>query len=203
MSERKQQVLQKAIEIVTTEGYGSLTMRALARASDLKLGALQYHFKTREDMLRGVIAYVAEEYQKTLDSITSSENAVSLVDIIEVIAMEPADGVLQEDKLFPQFWAMMQAEPLVEDLVNELYTEYLQLLETALKGLGSQNPRAEALCLMSMIEGSTIFTGSGRPWEADQRAVCKTVLEYFELKYGDKIYTYKFNPKIRSIPSSS
>lgn len=200
MSERKQQILQKAIEIVTTEGYGSLTMRALARASDLKLGALQYHFRTREDMLRGVIAYVAKEYQKNLDSITSSENAVSLVDIIEVIAMEPADGVLHEDKLFPQFWAMMQAEPLVEDLVNELYAEYLQLLETALKGLGSQNPRAEALCLMSMIEGSIIFTGHGRPWEGEIKALHETALEYLELKYGDKIYTYKFSPKTNSTP---
>lgn len=200
MSERKQQILQKAIEIVTTEGYGSLTMRALARASDLKLGALQYHFRTREDMLRGVIAYVAKEYQKNLDSITSSENAVSLVDIIKVIAMESADGVLHEDKLFPQFWAMMQAEPLVEDLVNELYAEYLQLLETALKGLGSQNPRAEALCLMSMIEGSTIFTGHGRPWEGEIKALHETALEYLELKYGDKIYTYKFSLKTNSTP---
>ena len=52
MSGRKQQILQSAIHIIAEEGYGALTMRALARASDLKLGALQYHYPTRDDMLR-------------------------------------------------------------------------------------------------------------------------------------------------------
>ena len=46
MSERKQQILQAAVDIIVDEGYGSLSMRALARASGIKLGALQYHFRT-------------------------------------------------------------------------------------------------------------------------------------------------------------
>jgi AcrR family transcriptional regulator len=51
MSERKQQILQTAIEMIADEGYESLTMHALARASGMKLGALQYHFRTSEEML--------------------------------------------------------------------------------------------------------------------------------------------------------
>ena len=57
MSERKQQILQSAIHIIAEEGYGALTMRALSRASDLKLGALLYHYPTRDDMLRALIEY--------------------------------------------------------------------------------------------------------------------------------------------------
>ena len=203
MSERKQQILQKAVEIITTEGYGSLTMRALARASDLKLGALQYHFKTREDMLRGLVSYVAGEYQKVFNSISTDDNSVSLVDIIQIVAAEPADGALQEDKLFTQLWAMCQVEPLIEEITNQLYAEYLQLMETALEGIGSDKPRVEAICLMSMIEGATIFTGTGRPWEEDKEAVMETAFSFLETKYGDKIYTYKFNPEIRSFSQES
>lgn len=44
MSGRKQQILQAAIDIIVDQGYASLSMRAVARASDVKLGALQYHF---------------------------------------------------------------------------------------------------------------------------------------------------------------
>jgi hypothetical protein len=43
MSERKKQIVQAAIEIIASEDYGKLGMRALARASGMKLGALQYH----------------------------------------------------------------------------------------------------------------------------------------------------------------
>ena len=48
--ERKREILQIAIEIIADEGYSSLTMRSLARASGMKLGALQYHFRTWEDL---------------------------------------------------------------------------------------------------------------------------------------------------------
>lgn len=35
MSERKKQIVQAAIEIIASEGYGKLGMRALARASGM------------------------------------------------------------------------------------------------------------------------------------------------------------------------
>ena len=41
ISERQKQILHIALEIIADEGYSSLTMRHLARASDMKLGALQ------------------------------------------------------------------------------------------------------------------------------------------------------------------
>ena len=39
--DRKTEILRSAIELIADEGYGSLSMRALARASGMKLGALQ------------------------------------------------------------------------------------------------------------------------------------------------------------------
>ena len=64
VSDRQQQILQEAIGIIASEGYGKLTMRALARASGMKLGALQYHFRTWEDMLRALAAHIAKAYRQ-------------------------------------------------------------------------------------------------------------------------------------------
>ena len=41
--ERRREILRTAIDIIADEGYSCLTMRSLARASGMKLGALQYH----------------------------------------------------------------------------------------------------------------------------------------------------------------
>ena len=41
MTDRKREILQAALELIADEGYGGLSMRALARASGMKLGALQ------------------------------------------------------------------------------------------------------------------------------------------------------------------
>ena len=59
MTDRKREILQAALELIADEGYGGLSMRALARASGMKLGALQYHFRTWEDMLRGLVNFIA------------------------------------------------------------------------------------------------------------------------------------------------
>ena len=52
---------------------GSLSMRALARASGIKLGALQYHFRTSEDMLRALVAYIADIYNSNFDAVKANE----------------------------------------------------------------------------------------------------------------------------------
>ena len=49
--DRKTEIVRAAIELIADEGYGSLSMRALARASGMKLGALQYHFRTWDALL--------------------------------------------------------------------------------------------------------------------------------------------------------
>jgi len=40
MSDRKNQILQTAIEIIADQGYAALTMKAFARASGMKLRIL-------------------------------------------------------------------------------------------------------------------------------------------------------------------
>ena len=62
-SDRKQEIRQNAIDIIASEGYGKLTMRALARASGMKLGALQYHFRTWEDVLQALASHIAITYR--------------------------------------------------------------------------------------------------------------------------------------------
>ena len=60
-TDRKTEILRAAIELIADEGYGSLSMRALARASGLKLGALQYHFRTWDALLTALVNYIEAE----------------------------------------------------------------------------------------------------------------------------------------------
>jgi hypothetical protein len=91
---------------------------------------------------------------------------------------------LLNDRLWPQLWAMEQVEPLVSDLLEEVYAEYLKLLITAMEKAGTDSPQGEALCLMSMLEGESLFTGEGRRWEKDRGLVRDTILKFIEKRYG-------------------
>jgi AcrR family transcriptional regulator len=183
MSERKQQILQAAVDIIVDEGYSSLSMRALARASGIKLGALQYHFRTSEEMLRALVAYISDIYHINFDAMKANE-PLTIKGVLEFISSEPADGRLQADKLWPQLWAMGQVEPLVADLVEDIYAEYLQILEGLLQKAGSKNPRVESISLMAFIEGSTIFVAPGKRWQDDDSKIRSVVYDLVDKLYG-------------------
>lgn len=56
---------------------------------------------------------------------------------------------------------------LKEDLVDEVYATYILIMENLLEEHGGTSPRTEALCFLSLVEGSIIFIGSDRRWEND------------------------------------
>jgi hypothetical protein len=60
------------------------------------------------------------------------------------------------------------------------------MLQKALETEGSSSPRTEALYLLTLIEGATIFMGKGRRWESDAQAFGYTVLGYVDNRYPNK-----------------
>lgn len=185
--ERKQEIVHTAIEIIANEGYSSLSMRALARASGMQLGALQYHFRTRDEMLRALVDHVAVEYRRAFESMHVDGISPSVREIAVFVLDDSAGDTLLSDKLWPQLWAMQEVEPLVRELLEDVYAEYVIVLENALLAGGSQEPRGEALCLMSLLEGESLFTGSGRRWEGDRKSVRDTVLKFIDTYYGETL----------------
>jgi len=190
VTERQQEILQIAIELIADEGYAALSMRALARASGMKLGALQYHFRTSEDLLCALVDYISETYDQAFSSLkdTLSKNGqpASLTDIVTFVLDDKAGEALNSDRLWPQLWAMQQVEPLVSDLVEDVYSSYIATLQEALVAAGSANPRIDALWFMSLLEGSTLFLGAGRRWEDDASAVRTQVLNVIYSRYGER-----------------
>ena len=185
-TERKTEILRAAIELIADEGYGSLSMRALARASGIKLGALQYHFRTRDALLDALVAYIEGKIIAAFESGVGELEQADFTDIIAFMLDEhvgTSDGLFS-DRLWAQLWAMEQVEPLVSDLLEEVYAKFLGLLEVRLVKRGAAEPRAEALVLLSMIEGESLFAGHGRGWAKDRPAVRRSILQLVDERYG-------------------
>jgi AcrR family transcriptional regulator len=193
MNERRTEILIAAIGLIADEGYASLSMRALARVVGMKLGSLQYHFRSSDELLKAIVGFVSASYdesfaelrQNTKQNPRQNKAHPSLEEIVTFVMDDKAGANIVSDKLWPQLWAMQQVEPLVSDLVENIYSTYLKVLEQALRNVGASAPRAEALLLMSMLEGSAIFLGEGRRWQKDGKAVRRSVLEYIVHRYGE------------------
>jgi len=183
---RKTEILRSAIELIADEGYGSLSMRALARASGMKLGALQYHFRTWDALLIALVEYIEAEIISAFDGSEGSAQESSIRNLIEFMLDEHVgtSDNLFSDRLWAQLWAMEQVEPLVSDLLEEVYAKFLVKLEKLMAKQNVVNARAEALMLLSLVEGESLFVGQGRRWEKNRSAVRKAILSLVDERYG-------------------
>ena len=183
--ERKEQILQMALEIIATQGYGKLTMRAVARASGLKLGALQYHFATWEELVRSLAEYISSEYAKSLEALEqATDYSPTIIDILRWYLRDSGGEKLRSDLLWPQLWAMARVEPVMRASLGEIFKKIFARFENHLTLAGSRSPRLEALALLSLGEGSILFTGSGSPWESESVSLDEAILEFIEGRYG-------------------
>ena len=184
--DRKTEILRSAIELIADEGYGSLSMRALARASGIKLGALQYHFRTWDALLIALVEYIETEIISAFDASDGSVQESSIRSLIEFMLDEHVgtSDNLFSDRLWAQLWAMEQVEPLVSDLLEEVYAKFLMKLEKLMAKQSVVNARAEALMLLSLVEGESLFVGQGRRWEKNRSAVRKAILSLVDERYG-------------------
>lgn len=185
MSDRPAEILNAAIELISDEGYASLTMRALARQVGIKLASLQYHFRSLDELLRALVAHVGKAYSESFATLQSAEKKPTIKEIVEFVIDDKPGEAVYGDRLWPQLWAMQQVEPLVSDLLKEIYANYIKVIESALREVGVKAPHTDALLLMSMMEGSTIFMGEGRPWQKDTKAARRRLLELVNLIYGN------------------
>lgn len=186
MSERKDQIMRSALDIIATQGYGKLTMRALARASGLKLGALQYHFPTWGNLLRALAEYVSSEYAKSLELLERQTQSPTIVDVLRWYLQDSIGSNLRSDRLWPQLWAMAQVEPAMREALDGIFKTAIARFEVHLTQAGSGSPRLEALALLSIGEGSLLFTGRGSPWEKEAEPLCEAMLEFVEARYGQR-----------------
>jgi len=186
LSPRKHQILGEACTLIARDGYAAFTMRAVARASGLKLGALQYHYRTRDALLRALAAFIAHEYHEGFDAfrVDSAKSSRGLHALLDYMAVESISASLQAHRLFPQLWAMAMVEPVMQELLDEIYATYLAFIEDSLRILGVAEPRGDALLLMSMLEGLTLFVEPQRRWAADSDAVLEALHTLIEVRYG-------------------
>ena len=65
----KEKIIQKAIELFNQKGFFDVSLRDIAKALDIRIGSLTYHFKTKKDLMDSIYRYMI----KTIDEMSISD----------------------------------------------------------------------------------------------------------------------------------
>nr|WP_198399071.1 TetR/AcrR family transcriptional regulator [Caballeronia hypogeia] len=168
-------VLECATEIVTSEGYGALTMRKLATSAGMSLSNVQHYFKTREDVLEAVIKetmarYVTDASRFLDDSKAPRDQLESVVRFLVNDIKKP-----RVQSLFGAFWALAQTHDFARSLMDDMYVAERKLLAQFVRRVNpaldaSQAVRRAAL-IGCQIEGLMLLIPQRNRFPSDIRGI--------------------------------
>jgi|GEM_PF-1398784 len=164
-NERKLQILESARHIMVSQGYHKLTMRNLANEVDIKLASLQYHYKSREDLLIALVEKAAQSYEMRLQQFQQQIDEQSqpfeklLEQMIDDLVVNYKDP--EENTFFAQLQALSMEEPQAELLVAQMYRgmwqQIVDLILSVNPALSKTETKIRGAMIISMLEGSAEF----------------------------------------------
>jgi AcrR family transcriptional regulator len=162
-------ILSAALDVLIEQGYGAITFREIARRCGLRVGAVNYYYRTRNELIRELIESVISPYLKVVDSIFSDPKMDAEQRFLAVLTLMLEDlDTKKTTHVFPELWALSNRNEFVAEQIEQLYRREHEVFERLIRdvnpALSAAERNAVALFISSSIEGLTLFIGHGKPW---------------------------------------
>ena len=139
-------LLDAAESAFAAHGFHGVPLRLVANRAGQKLGTLSYHFKTKDDLFRAVVARRAEVLFGELAAILSAEENPGIELLVDAFLRPFVDRIEEGDpgwRHYPRILAEISQDPdwgeLVDDLFGEAGRAYIVLIQKAVPGLSHDN----------------------------------------------------------------
>lgn len=168
--ERREGVLDAALEILIEEGVGGFSVRKVAERAGIRMGNLQYYFPTRVDLMKGLCERIAARFTARATG-ALQRSATPEARLLAVVDVHLAD---LDDELgsIPvwELWAMAAHDARVANVMLGFYEALLALLTRCVRDarprLSPARARHVATLIVALVEGSGLFDAHGRPERA-------------------------------------
>lgn len=169
-SEMEVQILEAARHLIADEGYHNFTMRGIAKNSGIHLKSLQYHFRTKHEMLTAVVNYTIEKYYfQPYGKLFAEKSAGTPRERFSVMLDHLIDDLSNEftARLFPELWALGSRDKDVADALDVFYCRHVESVTAMVEGINPALTRRiathRAAMIAMMIEGLLLILGHGKP----------------------------------------
>lgn len=131
-------LIDQATRCLAQNGYAHVSLRDIAKASDVSLGILHYYFASKEDLLLAVISGYKDSFIQELESALLSDPLDGWLDRL----LKVLDGSLTEQKAIHRLWYDLQVQamyvPAFREQVNQIRTRMHDLITRMLEQLVHQ-----------------------------------------------------------------
>lgn len=127
--ERKEQILEAAIEVFARSGFHGARMDDIAKQAGLSKGALYWYFDSKDAIIQGIMDQMfAGEFEQLGEILEADMPAkVKLQTFIDLAI----DEVTHMESLIPiiyEFWSLVQRKKKISEALGGYYRGYLDLI---------------------------------------------------------------------------
>lgn len=151
--ERKNQIMDKALELFAKEGFHQVTVSRIAEHAGISKGLVYNYFESKEALLQEIITtgmnMLMESFDSNKDGTLTNEEFEFFVDGVF--------NILNNNQQFFRLYISVLTQPealrLVKDKFEAFYEFFIQMLTQYFISIGSRNPEAEARVFGATTDG--------------------------------------------------
>jgi TetR/AcrR family transcriptional regulator, transcriptional repressor of bet genes len=151
-------LLDCVLDLLVADGYEGISIRRVAAAAGVSIGAVQHHFPTKDALLAAAMGRVSRQFQERLERRLAP--GAGPTEVLRAVAGELL-GAGQERRPASVIWLVRLARAAVHEPTAEVHRRQWQQVEDLLADLiaavrpdlAEQAARDEATLLLGLLDG--------------------------------------------------
>ncbi len=124
---RQRQLIEATIAAIGRYGYAKLTLNHVASLAGLSPGIVNFHFRSKEQLLAATLEYLVEEYEAGGGPAAApGESAAAKIHAMIEFEFDPGVSSLEKVAVWYAFWAEAQVNPSHRERVSRLEARYFE-----------------------------------------------------------------------------
>lgn len=162
--ERKEQILDAATEVFAQKGFDHARMDDIVEETGLSKGALYWYFKSKDDIIFGIMDRLFRLEFKELEGLTESDaGATEALEAFTEVAIKDINRMMHFMPITYEFLALAFRNKLVQKAVKQYMNSYVSILDPLIqRGVDSGefkqvNAREVSAAVGAIIEGTMLL----------------------------------------------
>lgn len=131
----KTNILQKAVELFNENGTAAISMSALADALGISAGNLQYHYRSKENVIRAIYEVMYLDWQKIYTGMDESFS----VETLRAILKKNFDLTWKYRFFYREYAALLRNDPLLGKRFREVQEQRISEQEKLINQLAAKS----------------------------------------------------------------
>lgn len=151
----RERIIAATLQVIGDDGVAAVTNRRIAKAADVSLGSITYHFATQHDLLRESLrSFVAQETCRFMELADRCSDRMTLEEAGVLVGQVAADADLHNAHIAPfELYIQAGRDPQLRPAAAECFTAYDHLALSILTTLGVPDPERLAGPVVALVIG--------------------------------------------------